>query len=69
MSNDAIPQILIRVGLVFLFAGLLLLVAALLAWMGIVEGRGIFYLLGAVASFVLHVILQSLGGQYIGGLR
>ena len=69
MSNGAMPTILIRLGLVFLLVGLLLLVVAILAWVGIIEGRGIFYLLGAVVSFVLHFILQSLGGQYIGGLR
>jgi len=62
-------KFLIAVGMLLLVIGVGLLVAAVTAWLGVIPGRGLFYLLGAIGSFVLHFICVSLGGQIAGGLR
>ena len=69
MNDNAGPKFLILLGMLLLVVGILLVIASILAWVGVIPGWGLFYLIGAIASFVLHYVCVSLGGQYIGGLR
>jgi hypothetical protein len=69
MNNGKSARLLIKLGMVFLLVGVLLVVASVLAWVGVVPGKGIFYFLGALGSLVLHFVCVSLGGQTMGGLR